>query len=191
MKKKTNSQTIICDMTPELYETSEIYFNKEINSENAISLMLMLDSLEKPLIIYFSTPGGAYHIASMLINVLNNYHKKYGLTLIFTWGVNSIGFRFITESICNKKLMDCHSIIHLGDKMFSSLMLLNKESMDAFEKKLLNKCNAIIIKKYLLYGITNNEIKKMSRGENVYLNQKRLQIILDNIKKKDKLIEKL
>jgi hypothetical protein len=170
-----------------------ITFKNEINIETIDELIAQIETIEpgeektiykvkgsrKHLefyerTIYFSSFGGEMCAAEILIDFINNT-RNFLFNFVFFWENSSAAFEIMSRLLCEKRLMnDCFSVIHISTSEYSSRDLLKRESI---QKHVMQEHKKLIkqqIDSYRTLGIEDQLLKKLSRGEDVFLNREKL-----------------
>ncbi len=169
-----------------------IIFDGDLSNENVQAL---IDDIEQPhadivetdIVLYFSSNGGSRHSSQMLIDCVNRLPKDTIFKMIFYWQVHSAAFDVFVRARCTKVVYDgAISILHVMDRTVNSKDYLhNKKSFDAFLVEDVNDAN----EKYLewLAGLpkflTDKETRRISKGKDVYISNKRLRKLLKRLNK--------
>ncbi len=169
-----------------------IIFRDELDPE---TVQKLIDDIEQPheenkehdIRILLSCHGGDADMSMAVINCINTLSKEFKVELVITYRANSAAFIIFVKTNCKKSLYDgAHSVVHLLDKIISMNDVLN--SKKSYDKFLVNNVQ-LRNTKYLkwlksLKIFTQKELKKISRGKDVYVERERLQKIIDNQNKK-------
>jgi len=169
-----------------------IIFREELTPE---SVQELIDKIEQPhedivehdIRILFSSIGGHSDMAEALIDCINGLDKEFNLELVVTYQAVSGAFDVFVKAKCKKRLYrNANGVVHLFDRSFSSRDVIN--SKNSYDKHLLaeiNDMNAEYLEWLEELGIfTGKELKRISRGKDVYVERERLQKIIDKQSKK-------
>lgn len=169
-----------------------IIFREDIEPEATQSL---IDDIEQPheeakehnIKILFSSPGGQMDMAQAIVDCINGLSDEFDVELVVTYQALSAGFDIFVKTKCKKTLYStAHGLVHLYTRDLSVRNIINnKKSYDRFLLDEMNNRNA----EYLewlesLKIFTKKELKRVSRGGDVYVERERLQKIIDNQNKK-------
>lgn len=157
--------------------------NEDLNSQK-------IDGQVRYRTIYFSSDGGDWNAAKILLDYINN-NTTYDFFIIFNNNVGSAGFELLLRLQCPKKILNTtFSIVHLATTDIDLRQSCKKESI---QKKLLVKINNLIedqISKYREIGISEKIIKKLKLGEDVILlYDEILNLKIDNLEGEDCIID--
>lgn len=156
-----------------------IVFDDNIDTK---SVRKLIDEIEektkddKNITIYFCTNGGGFQEGCVLADYINN--SDLNIIFIGWWSINSTGFNIFFKLTCKRKLIDVHAVLHLGSREVDTIEMSKNKSYDRFLIEEMDKGNHLKIKFYLSLGITNDEISEISAGEDVYINNDRLNEML-------------
>lgn len=157
-----------------------VTFNTEINRETVPQFIEHIDKLAKEtekLRIYFCSNGGEFQSMQILLDYVNTARTK--IELVGYGQLTSAAFIFFFKATCDKILLeDTYSIIHVGSMRMEHRELLNKNSIDTYLKKDLNRLNDEMLEFMGDVGISGGDIKKMKNGHDVYLNYNQLKDLL-------------
>jgi len=169
-----------------------IIFRDELEAE---SVQKLIDAIEQPHVeekeheirILFSCPGGFSDMALAVIDCINGLPEKFKVELVVTYQANSAAFDIFVKTKCKKRLYtDANSIVHLYSRLAETRDIIHDK--DSYDKFLLDRVNDLN-EEYLgwLEGLeifTQKELKRISKGKDVYVERERLQKIIDNQNRK-------
>lgn len=172
-----------------------VFFNNEINDENVISLMEYLDgcmgSVEVPVekvVLNWSSVGGSYASLVMLANYVNQY--PLDMEIVAYDLCASAGFIFLLYTDRPVRVLDsAMAMIHLGNTVIDSKDLRDSKSYGAFAKKNIDELDANIFEEYKLCGFSEEELKFIEDGGDLYVNKDRLVAILETYDKSIQIAE--
>lgn len=165
-----------------------IIFREDFSPETAQEL---IDKIEQPGVeekehdirILLSSSGGETDMTQAVADCINDLPEEFNIELVVTFRACSSAFNLFVNTKCKKRLYDgANASVHLYTRDVSAREIINsKSSYDKFLVNDLNKRNV----KYLewLDGVgvfTAKELKKISKGEDVFIGKKKLQKIIDD-----------
>jgi ATP-dependent protease ClpP protease subunit len=146
--------------------TEVVLFDSEINSsvmENFLTGIhrIIKQSPDAKVVIYFSSPGGSFTHADLLLSYLNSLHNN--ITLIAFNQISSAALKVFFEFIGLRAIMDnTYSVIHKGSKNLIARDLDITDSFDFFmTNKMMPIMNKQVIKLYKNIGLSKTELKKL------------------------------
>ena len=167
-----------------------IIFREDFTPETVQEL---IDKIEQPGVeekeydirILLSSQGGETDMAQAVVDCINELPEKFNIELVVTYHVCSSAFDLFVNTRCKKRLYnEANAIVHLYTRNVSAREIIN--SQDSYDKFLVGLLKTLNVK-YLewLKGLgifTTKELKELSKGEDVYVERKRLQKIIDEQK---------
>lgn len=132
--------------------------------------------------LYFSSRGGYLKDLSMLADYLNNI-DDFKVNFICNDMCASCGF-FILLEIDNENvririLESAYGVIHLATQYLDARDMLGDDFRPAkFYKRNLDETNKIIMEKLSKCGLTDEELKRVKEGEDIYLDNVRLEKVI-------------
>jgi len=170
-----------------------IIFDDTLDKE---SIQTLIDDIEQPhvddpekdLLIYFSSDGGYWYASQMLIRCLNNLPKTFSVKIVFFWRIYSAAFNVLIDVKCEKEVLDgAVALLHLLDRDVSSREYIHDKT--SFSKFLVDDMNRYN-EKYLAWMaalpgfLSEDDVKVLSEGRDVYADSVRINDLLENLKKK-------
>jgi|GEM_PF-6369475 len=162
-----------------------IIFNKAIEDEPVSNLIKEIDAVKlegnEELKIFFSSQGGTWHTALTLIEYLNTCGKNIVIYPVYT--VNSCAIDVIVRSDNIKKVFIDQTLvccIHLLNNKYNSIELLDKTSYEYFDNLVLEDFNNKQIEFLRLFNVfTDEELKEMKKGKDIYFGADTLEKLID------------
>jgi len=157
-----------------------IIFNDEITHKKIQTLIEYINAYEF-VNLYFATNGGRLDIMSILVDFLNYRNKLNSIRVILFDYIGSAGTLILTKYKGTVYTSGLRAImLHAPD---ISANIIRKDDFQKGMEQLLEDTNNLYFKDLLKIGITNDEIAKIKKGDDVYLFKK------DITKLKRKLVE--
>ncbi|MEA2096585.1 MAG: ATP-dependent Clp protease proteolytic subunit [Candidatus Cloacimonadota bacterium] len=160
-----------------------IVFDTEINSATIGNFLTHIHRIikqidESKILIYFSSNGGSFTHADLMLNYINS--MKDNIILLAFHQISSAAFKVFFEFRGQKDIMDnTFSVIHKGSKNILARDLDNTDSFDFFmTNKMMPVMNKQVIKLYKSIGLSKTELKKIDNGKDLMLHTERLCKIL-------------
>ncbi len=142
--------------------------------------------MNKPLRLYFTTPGGEIHNGEILIDYINHLvslGKK--IVLVAAWEVSSMGLITLLQVKCEIELLNTFSILHIGTRQVDYRESLKEGSLESYNTRILKVANERMLKLYNESGITQEEIDSIKRGNDVLLDTDRLKELIKKKREAD------
>ena len=168
-----------------------IIFQGVFDSESVSDLIEKIeqphyDEKETDIRLLLSCAGGEENMAQALIDCINRLPDEYDFELVITFAAISSAFDVFLMTKCKKRLYDgAYAIVHLLTREVSSREVIHDKK--GIENKLideLSRRNAKYLEKLDALGVfTQKELKKISKGKEVFVDGYRLQKIIDNQQK--------
>lgn len=167
-----------------------IIFREDFTPETVQEL---IDGIEQPgkeekefdIRILFSNCGGEGDMAQAVVDCINELPEEFNVEFVVTYQAVSAAFDVFVKLKCKKRLYShANAIVHLYSRNVSAREIINAtESYDKFLLNELNVGNARYLKWLESLDVfTAKELKKISKGKDVYVERKRLQRIIDRQK---------
>jgi hypothetical protein len=160
-----------------------IVFDSEINSSVIGSYLtgiqrIINQSPDAKIVIYFSSSGGSFTHANLLLSYLNSLHNN--IILFAFHQISSAAFKVFFEFKGLKDIMDnTFSVIHKGSKNIIARDLDNTDSFDFFmTNKIIPIMNEQVIEFYKNIGLSKKELLRIEAGKDLMLHTERLRKIL-------------
>jgi len=160
-----------------------ITFDLEINSENVVNLIENCQKTihakpECKILIYFSTIGGSFSHAELLLKYLNDNNKN--IIMCAFHQISSAGFYIFYNFIGEKDIVDhTYATMHYGDRMSSFRDLQDEESFDFFmANEIKIKMDEAVDLLFTRLKIQRKNIKIMKSGKDVFFNTEELRKFL-------------
>lgn len=167
--------------------TKTIIFRDGINLESVSGLIGELENSKKgvdndgivadipeSIILYFSTPGGELSSMNILINYINEYELPMEIRVFEE--CSSAGFIFALSCGRDISIDDgTFAVVHIGEAFLSSRSKRIDGHISNFLDKEFSRTNDKMIELYKKAGLTNEEIKTLKTGKDVFLNQERIE----------------
>ena len=127
--------------------------------------------------IYFSSPGGNITTGEAIINLINRRANATTLTAFF--GLESCAFNIFFKSKCYREILpSVIGMIHLTTWGGSIKEGLVTEPRTEFIKKEMKRSLAINTNFFRELGVSEEELLKYKKGEEVYFNDEQLKRML-------------
>jgi len=167
-----------------------IVFNNCIDLENITRLIYSLELHKNEKIkLYFSTWGGESALADVLIDYINS--RSSDIELVCFGGIQSAGFSILMSTNCEKKILDtCWGMAHKGKFIiYSKFLRIFPNKSVKYKQKLTKAENDKFLKKCKNFGISENKLKDIYEGKDVYFNNDEMKYLFNNKIKKVKINE--
>lgn len=160
-----------------------ITFDSEINAESIGAVMdncqkyIKIDENSK-ILIYFSSGGGSIAHADLFVDHLNQIKDN---VILHAFGRISSSAFYIFFKFQGEKYIKEHTYatVHRGSKEINSIEMFDKESFDYFMlHKIIPKMDKAMINLFNDLGFTREELERIHDGRDLYLDTKKLKILL-------------
>ncbi len=164
-----------------------LLFCNEINQKTISDFIdLMEEKIEKGeqhFVIYFESIGGEAIYGELLINYINEVdsRNKYSVKVYAIWDITSSAFNIFFKLNCERDIIfGTFGIIHYATRDVDAVRIKNKNSSDSFFLENLEEIQKNDLIFYKTLGISEDELSRLKKGEDVYLNYNRLRELLNN-----------
>lgn len=127
--------------------------------------------------VYFTSPGGSFSSASLLIDFVNKQHQRFEF-IVFS-DLHSAAFLMLQSLKCSKRVLKtAWSVLELSDMSLSARELKNSKSLSTHLQKVQNKN---MDEELYIYGevLSTEEVEVLRNGGNIYLEYDRLKKIFN------------
>jgi ATP-dependent protease ClpP protease subunit len=169
--------------------TEVVVFDHEISSATTGNFLTGIHRIiqqvpDAKIVIYFSSSGGSFTHASLMVNYINLIQDN--IILLAFHQISSAAFKVFFEFQGQKDIMDnTFSVIHKGSKNIIARDLDNTDSFDFFmTNKMMPVMNKQVVRLYKNIGLSKTELRKIENGKDVYLNTDQLRKINYRLQKK-------
>lgn len=151
-----------------------VYITEAVNKEMVDKVAEAL-SVEGDIKFYLNSHGGSRPMSKTIVDMINQ--NKDRVELIAQGDLYSAAFRIFWKCLCKKRLMpETRAIWHMGTKDHIDLGYNGKPHYDweLWETKQFVKDNKKQVKELKQLNVTKKELKKFSKGKDLYFGYKRL-----------------
>lgn len=157
-----------------------LHLEGDVNTEMVNALANALNANEEPITIYLCSPGGSVSSEQLLIHLINTNAER--ITLIGYGGLQSAAFTIFFKAECPTALLpytigmahQAYGLFQINEKG------LPKDNEDKFYINSLKAHHKEEMAFYKSIGLTAEELKCISEGNNLYLPYKRMYQIWKN-----------
>lgn len=160
--------------------TEIIIFETEINSKN---IELLINGCQEIMgrnnqfQIYFSSSGGDVAAGNILIDFLNAHPDNI---LVANEEISSTAFLIFCKAQCRRKIIPgTFAVVHITECEINTRELADDNSYANFLLNEIKRQNNNEIDFFRKLGLTKNELNRLKRGKDVYLDYTRLKKMLE------------
>jgi len=176
---------------------ASVVFDGEISYESVGNLVALLDDVKRSIsedemvTLYFSSNGGEASASMVFIDYLESLSNEVNLEIVGNGILMSAGFDIFYMTKCQNKriLKGTIGMIHESTTGVSSRAIKQNGSMDRFRIDEEKKANREINNWYKKLGITEDELKIIKNGDDLFLGNARLKQLLKNTTKGNRHVE--
>jgi hypothetical protein len=157
------------------------FYQGEINDGVIDLIKLIEESDDDEVILYFSSPGGDLALAYVMSDYLNRLGDR--ITVIAYWNIGSAAVEVLRQYKGKLNMLnDVWGLIHCATRPIDSRGIKEKESVDNYLIKEIDKWNMNIVVNIYGEHLSQSELRRIKKGGDVCIEHDRFVDFINKIR---------